>query len=128
MARRTPTASSICTVRSPRRGIRERAGHCVAITFDDGHGSVLEHALPVLEEHGIPATLFINTGYWDQDRRICWSNARGRERLAVGEKEMSLTEAVRQARETDDPQVYRTYTRAIEELCRPAKPTGPGVS
>jgi peptidoglycan/xylan/chitin deacetylase (PgdA/CDA1 family) len=33
----------------------------VAITFDDGYRSVLEHALPVLERHGFPATVFVPT-------------------------------------------------------------------
>lgn len=31
-----------------------------AITFDDGMRSFVEHALPVLEAQGIPATLFVN--------------------------------------------------------------------
>lgn len=33
----------------------------VAITFDDGYRSVREHALPVLESHGFPATVFVPT-------------------------------------------------------------------
>jgi peptidoglycan/xylan/chitin deacetylase (PgdA/CDA1 family) len=33
----------------------------VAITFDDGYRSVLHHALPVLERHGFPATMFVPT-------------------------------------------------------------------
>lgn len=36
-------------------------GHGVAITFDDGMRSVLRHALPVLESHGVPAHLFATT-------------------------------------------------------------------
>jgi peptidoglycan/xylan/chitin deacetylase (PgdA/CDA1 family) len=35
----------------------------VAITFDDGYRSVLEHAVPVLRELGIPATFFVPT-HW----------------------------------------------------------------
>jgi peptidoglycan/xylan/chitin deacetylase (PgdA/CDA1 family) len=37
-----------------------RAG--VAITFDDGMRSVLQHALPVLREHAAPAHVFVATG------------------------------------------------------------------
>lgn len=33
----------------------------VAITFDDGYRSVLEHGLPVLREQGFPATVFVPT-------------------------------------------------------------------
>jgi peptidoglycan/xylan/chitin deacetylase (PgdA/CDA1 family) len=33
----------------------------VAITFDDGYRSVLEHAVPVLRELGFPAALFVPT-------------------------------------------------------------------
>jgi peptidoglycan/xylan/chitin deacetylase (PgdA/CDA1 family) len=33
----------------------------VAITFDDGYRSVLEHAVPVLRDHGFPATFFVPT-------------------------------------------------------------------
>jgi peptidoglycan/xylan/chitin deacetylase (PgdA/CDA1 family) len=35
----------------------------VAITFDDGYRNVLEHAAPVLERHGFPATVFVPTAY-----------------------------------------------------------------
>jgi peptidoglycan/xylan/chitin deacetylase (PgdA/CDA1 family) len=36
----------------PARGV-------AALTFDDGFAEVYEHALPVLERHGLPATVFI---------------------------------------------------------------------
>ncbi|WP_432138520.1 MULTISPECIES: polysaccharide deacetylase family protein [unclassified Streptomyces] len=35
----------------------------VLITFDDGYAGVHRHALPVLAEHGFPATLFVSTGW-----------------------------------------------------------------
>jgi len=35
----------------------------VAVTFDDGFENFLEHALPVLEEFRVPATVFVVSGY-----------------------------------------------------------------
>jgi peptidoglycan/xylan/chitin deacetylase (PgdA/CDA1 family) len=48
----------------------------VAVTFDDGYRSALEHAVPVLSELGLPATFFVPTK-WIGARRG-WG-ARGRE-------------------------------------------------
>lgn len=53
-------------------GEAPRGRPVVAITFDDGYRSVLEHAVPVLERHGFPATMFVPTAYigdanrWDE--------------------------------------------------------------
>jgi len=35
------------------------------ITFDDGYADFVEHALPVLEKHGAPATLYVSSGHVD---------------------------------------------------------------
>lgn len=39
----------------------------VTLTFDDGMRSVHEQVLPVLREHGLPAHLFLATGYVGKD-------------------------------------------------------------
>ena len=38
-------------------------GHHVLVTFDDGFRSVIDNALPALEECGVPAVLFVPTGW-----------------------------------------------------------------
>jgi peptidoglycan/xylan/chitin deacetylase (PgdA/CDA1 family) len=43
---------------SSRDGVRR-----VAITFDDAYTDFLENAFPVLEELGVPCTVFVPTGY-----------------------------------------------------------------
>ena len=43
----------------------------VAITFDDGHRDVLEHAFPVLQRHGLPASVYAVTDCAD-GRELLW--------------------------------------------------------
>jgi peptidoglycan/xylan/chitin deacetylase (PgdA/CDA1 family) len=60
-------------VRAADRG--ETAG-LVGLTFDDGYTDFLEHAVPVLERHGMTATLYVvagrmdGTNEWDSGPRL----------------------------------------------------------
>jgi peptidoglycan/xylan/chitin deacetylase (PgdA/CDA1 family) len=56
-------------------------GHPVVITFDDGYADNLTHALPVLRQYDLPATLFACSGaiadarefWWDRlERLVLW--------------------------------------------------------
>src|SRR6516164_11047113 len=40
--------------------------NAVVLTFDDGFRNVYEHALPVLQSHGFPATVFLVTDYCEK--------------------------------------------------------------
>jgi peptidoglycan/xylan/chitin deacetylase (PgdA/CDA1 family) len=44
----------------------------VALSFDDGYRDVAEHALPVLEQHGFNATVFVATGVVDGTAEFSW--------------------------------------------------------
>ncbi len=44
----------------------------VAVTFDDGYADNFSTALPILAQHGIPATVFVAAGYIDAAREFWW--------------------------------------------------------
>jgi peptidoglycan/xylan/chitin deacetylase (PgdA/CDA1 family) len=43
-------------------------GDPVVITFDDGTADFVDHALPILERHGLPATLYAATAFIEEGR------------------------------------------------------------
>ncbi|MGI9621488.1 MAG: polysaccharide deacetylase family protein [Acidimicrobiales bacterium] len=48
-------------------GPEEQTVDPVVVTFDDGTPDVVENALPILEQHQIPMTLYLATGFVDAD-------------------------------------------------------------
>lgn len=55
-------------------GLRDDA---VSITFDDGYASAYEHAFPLLEQGGVPATVFVLTGWVSREMSYWWHRLRG---------------------------------------------------
>jgi peptidoglycan/xylan/chitin deacetylase (PgdA/CDA1 family) len=51
---------------------RKSLNRSVAITFDDGYADNLYNAKPLLEQHNIPATVFVSTGYLEHERESWW--------------------------------------------------------
>ncbi len=43
-----------------------------ALTFDDGYRDNVDHAMPILERHGAPWTLFVTTDYASGAGRLWW--------------------------------------------------------
>ena len=44
----------------------------VVLTFDDGYRDNLVHALPVLEKHRAPFTVYVTTGFAERTARLWW--------------------------------------------------------
>ncbi len=44
----------------------------VALTFDDGYRDNRDHALPILERHACPFTLYVTPGFADRSARLWW--------------------------------------------------------
>jgi len=56
-----------------RRALPRRA---VVITFDDGHISSYQHAFPILQKYGFPATYFLYTDFIGAKEALSWQQVR----------------------------------------------------
>ncbi|MEA2861489.1 MAG: hypothetical protein QOC72_3528, partial [Methylobacteriaceae bacterium] len=44
----------------------------VVLSFDDGYHDNVAHALPILEKHAAPFTMFVTSGFADRTARLWW--------------------------------------------------------
>ena len=95
--RRVARPVSLDEVIEAARGQKVLPRSAVLITFDDGDRSVLEIAMPMLRERGMPSVAFVVAGLLDTDTPL-WT-AEAAELVAVG---------VRGGRVTSAPEVVRT--------------------
>ena len=54
-----------------------QAARTVVVTFDDAYRSVIERALPILSELGLPATVFTVTSFAERDEPMTWAGIDG---------------------------------------------------
>lgn len=92
----------------------------VAVTFDDGYADNLHFAKPILEKHGIPATVFICTGYagkefwWDELAQLVMSSsADPRELRLQPEGLQTKWDLLQASSQAEDPDIRRQYHRAL---------------
>jgi len=103
------------------------------LSFDDGYRDFVEHALPVLERHDAPFTLYLTSGYADASARLWWVELeeaiRRLDRLDViaggrrvccdsataAEKRSAFAEIYSQLRAGDEAELLRVVTALSAE-------------
>ncbi|MBV8850038.1 MAG: polysaccharide deacetylase family protein [Methylobacteriaceae bacterium] len=89
----------------------------VVLTFDDGYRDNVAHALPVLETHGAPFTMFVTSGFADRSARLWWVELeeaiRRLDRVAIDGFELATGSAVE--KERAHALLYRSLRAGPEE-------------
>lgn len=64
-------------------GVEDDGAPAVVLTFDDAYESFRSVVLPLLRDHGFPATLYVPTWYVDTGSRFPWCRDAGAERPSL---------------------------------------------
>ena len=62
----------LVTMDEALRRIEHGGSRFVTLTFDDGYADNVAYALPILERHRAPFTLYVTTGFADRTARLWW--------------------------------------------------------
>jgi peptidoglycan/xylan/chitin deacetylase (PgdA/CDA1 family) len=73
LTRLTALGFAIVSLDTALNGIGEGRERPFAIlTFDDGYKDTRDFALPILEKHRAPFTMYVTTGFAERTARLCW--------------------------------------------------------
>jgi peptidoglycan/xylan/chitin deacetylase (PgdA/CDA1 family) len=102
LARTTAAGYEIVPLAEVPDRLRRPRGRFVALTFDDGYRDNLVHALPVLEKHRAPFTIFVATGFADRTATLWWEDLAEAldllpEAVVAGRRRLLATPAQKQA-------------------------------
>jgi peptidoglycan/xylan/chitin deacetylase (PgdA/CDA1 family) len=91
------------------------------LTFDDGYKDTRDHALPVLEKHKAPFTLYVTTGFAARTARLWWVELEEAIRalphieVAVGDLRLRLESATAAQKQAAFATLYRMLRDGPEE-------------
>lgn len=84
----------------------------VAITFDDGYASNYELGYPVLRELGLPATIFVSTGFLDGTHAL-WFQEVDLAYQAMGRSEAELARALAELKKLPNIEMRKEVNRIV---------------
>jgi len=88
--------------------------HAVALNFDDGYASNYELAWPVLKEFGLPATIFLTTGFVDEGRPL-WFHEADLAMTCQGASTRRLVRALRRLKTLPEEQMRAEVAGLVSE-------------